>query len=110
MIEIEQYERYNHNESQQHMIDTCRGSEKLHGFDGGEVHRDKAGMTVMDQEITAEGNGGQIVDAACTVRDVAHDNGVAAAEPLKNILGNRFLNHYFFNINQTRNLPQLFRE
>lgn len=47
--------------------------------DGGGINRHEAAMTVVNKEISAERNGGEVVDAASAVGDVAEDEAVRNA-------------------------------
>ncbi len=60
--------------------------EDIEGFDLCYIDRNQAGVGVVDEEVTAEGPRRVIVNAACAVSDVSHDEGFGAwAELSKNI-------------------------
>lgn len=50
--------------------------EDVEARDGGGIDGDEAAVTVVNEEIGAEGEGGEVVDAAGAVGDVAEDEAV----------------------------------
>ena len=50
--------------------------EHVHAGQGGDVHGDQAGVTVVHQEVGAQRGGGEVVHAAGAKGDVAHDEGL----------------------------------
>ena len=61
--------------------------EDVEGFDLGHVDGDQATMGVVDQQVAAQSPRGVVVDAACAVRDVAHDEGLCARAELGEDVG-----------------------
>ena len=47
--------------------------EDIQGLDLRHIHRYQAAVGVMNQQITSKSSSGIVVDAASTVRDIAHD-------------------------------------
>ena len=61
--------------------------EDVEGFDLGYVYGDETAVGVVDEEITAHGSRGVVVDAAGSVGDVAHDEGFDAGAELGEDVG-----------------------
>lgn len=61
--------------------------EDVKGFDLCYVDRDQAGVGVVDEEVAAEGARRVIINAACAVGDVSHDEGFSTWAELGKDIG-----------------------
>ena len=59
----------------------------IQSLDARDIHGDETRVSVVNQEITAQRTGGVVVYTACSVRNVAHDEGLEAWAELNENVG-----------------------
>ena len=58
-------------------------NEDVEGLDLGDADRNQTAVSVVDEDVAAKSTRSIVVNAACAVGDIAHDNGLCAGTKLR---------------------------